>query len=183
MIRFNNDYNHGAMPCVLDIIAKTNSEAFAGYGADEWCEKTANMIKDLVGDDKADVHFIPGATQANFIVINAALSSIQSVIAPESGHINVHEAASIENTGHKILALPNKEGKISADQIKELASEYFDGGEPNYSTEPKMVYISFPTEQGTLYSKKELEMISDVCHKFGMYLFVDGARNGVYSGS
>ena len=129
------------------------------------------------------IKFIPGATQANYVVVAAALSPVQSVIAADTGHINCHEAASIENTGHKILALPNTDGKISAAQIEACAAEYYDNAKPEYLTEPKMVYISFPTEHGTLYTKRELCDISAVCKKYGMYLFVDGARMGYGLGS
>lgn len=113
----------------------------------------------------------------------AALSPVQSVIAADTGHINCHEAASIENTGHKILELPNTDGKISAEQIAACAAAYYEGGEPEYLTEPKMVYLSFPTEQGTLYSLQELTKIHEVCRKYDMYLFVDGARLGYGLGS
>ena len=116
-------------------------------------------------------------------MIAAALSSVQSVIAADTGHINCHEAASIENTGHKILELPNTDGKITAQQIAACAKAYYDQDEPEYLTEPKMVYLSFPTEKGTLYSKKEIKEIHDVCTKYGMYLFVDGARMGYGLGS
>ena len=161
MIRFNNDYNHGAFASILKELGATNSTSYAGYGEDEWCDKAETIIKKLVDDDDALIKFIPGATQANYVVIAAALSSVQSVIAADTGHINCHEAASIENTGHKIL----------------------DQDEPEYLTEPKMVYLSFPTEKGTLYSKKEIKEIHDVCTKYGMYLFVDGARMGYGLGS
>lgn len=175
LIRFNNDYNRGAMPSVLDALRNTAADSFAGYGEDEWCSAASKMIKNLTRDD-ASVHFLPGATQTNFIVISAALSPVQSVIAADTGHINCHEAASVENTGHKILELPNKDGKITARQINEAAGKYYEGGEPEYLTEPKMVYLSFPTEKGTLYSKDELSAISEVCRKYNMYLFIDGAR-------
>ena len=105
MIRFNNDYNHGAFASILKELGATNS--YAGYGEDEWCDKAETIIKKLVDNDDALIKFIPGATQANYVVIAAALSSVQSVIAADTGHINCHEAASIENTGHKILELPN----------------------------------------------------------------------------
>lgn len=105
----------------------------------------------------------PGATQANIVAIAAALSPVQSVIAADTGHINCHEAASIESTGHKILGLPNTDGKLTSRQIAACAAEYYEGGAPEYLTEPKLVYISFPTEQGTLYSKEELRAISEVC--------------------
>ena len=178
MIRFNNDYNHGAFESVLNELTATNQTAYAGYGEDEWCIRAESVIKKQIAKDDALIKFIPGATQANIVAIAAALSPIQSVIAADTGHINCHEAASIENTGHKILELPNTDGKITARQIDDCAAEYYDGGTPEYLTEPKMVYLSFPTEQGTLYSKQELYDISEVCKKYGMYLFVDGARMG-----
>ena len=177
MIRFNNDYNHGAFPSILRALADTNTVSYAGYGEDEWCERAQTAIKKHI-EREALIKFLPGATQANIVVISAALSPVQSVIAADTGHIQCHEAASIESAGHKILALPNTNGKISARQIDACASVYYNGGTPEYLTEPKMVYLSFPTEQGTLYSKQELREISDVCRKYGMYLFVDGARMG-----
>ena len=172
MIRFNNDYNRGAFDCILKALADTNTTSYPGYGEDEWCDKAEQIIKGLIGRD------IPGATQANYVVVAAALSPVQSVIAADTGHINCHEAASIENTGHKILALPNTDGKISAAQIEACAAEYYDNAKPEYLTEPKMVYISHPTEVGTLYTKAELEDISTVCKECGLYLFLDGARMG-----
>ena len=183
MIRFNNDYNHGAFESVLKELAATNGTSYAGYGEDEWCAKAESVIKKLVSNEDALIKFVPGATQANLVVISAALSPVQSVIAADTGHINCHEAASIENTGHKILDLPNTDGKIDARQIAACAAAYYDGGTPEYLTEPKMVYLSFPTEKGTLYSKRELREISEVCKRYGMYLFVDGARMGYGLGS
>ena len=183
MIRFNNDYNHGAFESVLKELAATNGTSYAGYGEDEWCAKAESVIKKLVSNEEALIKFVPGATQANLVVISAALSPVQSVIAADTGHINCHEAASIENTGHKILELPNTDGKIDARQIAACAAAYYDGGTPEYLTEPKMVYLSFPTEKGTLYSKRELREISEVCKRYGMYLFVDGARMGYGLGS
>lgn len=183
MIRFNNDYNHGAFESVLKELAATNGTSYAGYGEDEWCAKAESIIKKLVSNEDALIKFVPGATQANLVVISAALSPVQSVIAADTGHINCHEAASIENTGHKILELTNTDGKIDARQIAACAAAYYDGGTPEYLTEPKMVYLSFPTEKGTLYSKRELREISEVCKRYGMYLFVDGARMGYGLGS
>jgi len=183
MIRFNNDYNRGALDCVLNALEKTNAASFGGYGEDEWCEKAAKIIREKISCETADVRFFPGATQANFVVIAAALNSVQSVIAADTGHINCHEAASIENTGHKILSLQNTDGKISAEQIKSCAEFYRDCGGAEYLTEPKLVYLSFPTEKGTLYSLEELTKIKKVCDEFNMYLFVDGARMGYGLGS
>ena len=183
MIRFNNDYNRGALGSILKELATTNTESYAGYGEDEWCARAEAVIKKLISKDDALIKFIPGATQANIVAISSALSPVQSVIAADTGHINCHETASIENTGHKIIALPNTDGKISAQQVEECAAEYYGSGAPEYLTEPKLVYLSFPTEKGTLYSKQELGEISAVCKKYGMYLFVDGARMGYGLGS
>ena len=178
MIRFNNDYNRGAFDCILKALADTNTTSYPGYGEDEWCDKAEQIIKGLIGRDDSMIKFIPGATQANYVVVAAALSPVQSVIAADTGHINCHEAASIENTGHKILALPNTDGKISAAQIEACAAEYYDNARPEYLTEPKMVYISHPTEYGTLYTKQELADISSVCREYEIPLFLDGARLG-----
>ena len=159
MIRFNNDYNRGAFDCILKALADTNTTSYPGYGEDEWCDKAEQIIKGLIGRDDSMIKFIPGATQANYVVVAAALSPVQSVIAADTGHINCHEAASIENTGHKILALPNTDGKISAAQIEACAAEYYDNAKPEYLTEPKMVYISFPTGR-VLFTRKESFAIS-----------------------
>lgn len=143
MIRFNNDYNHGAHPEILEALASINGNSYGGYGEDEWCEKAAELIREKIRCADAAVHFFPGATQANFIVTAAALSPVQSVIAADTGHINCHEAASIENTGHKILELPNTDGKISAEQIAACAAAYYEGGEPEYLTERRWYIFHF----------------------------------------
>lgn len=178
MIRFNNDYNRGALESILNGLTEINAASYAGYGEDQWCGRAEAVIKKLIAREDAMIKFVPGAMQANIVAIAAALSPVQSVIAADTGHINCHEAASIESTGHKILGLPNTNGKLTSRQIAACAAEYYEGGAPEYLTEPKLVYISFPTEQGTLYSKGELRAISEVCKKYGMYLFVDGARMG-----
>ena len=178
MIRFNNDYNRTAHPRVWEVLQQAAQESHPGYGTDDWCARAESIIRELTGQPEAAVWFFPGATQANFIVISAALSPVESVICAETGHIQCHEAASVEHVGHKLLALPATDGKITAEQIAECAAAYYEGGEPEYWTAPKLVYISFPTESGTLYSKAELEAIHSVCRTYGMYLFVDGARLG-----
>lgn len=178
MVRFNNDYNHGAHPAILEALAQTNDESYGGYGLDEWCEKAAEEIKKYLDRPQAAVHFVVGGTQVNFTVIAAALRPYQSVICAESGHIQVHETGAVENTGHKIIALPAQDGKISAEQILEEAEAYRQSGVQEHITQPKMVYLSFPTEYGTVYSKAELEEISEVCKNYGLYLFIDGARLG-----
>lgn len=176
MIRFNNDYNMGAMKVVTEALLKSADMSFGGYGEDECCEKAKKIIRAEIGCQNADIHFLPGATQANYIVASAALNPVQSVIAADTGHICCHEAASVENSGHKILELPGTDGKINAEQIRKCAAAYYDNGQAEYLTEPRLVYISFPTEQGTLYSLEELTAISRVCREYGIYLFVDGAR-------
>lgn len=178
MIRFNNDYNHGAHPEILKAFLETNQNSYGGYGKDEWCEKAAAEIKKYLGKVDADIHFLVGGTQTNFIVIAAALRPYQGVICADTGHIHVHETGAVENCGHKILALSSKDGKITANQIMEAAQDYRDSCVQEHITCPGMVYLSFPTEYGTTYSKKELEEIHQVCKEYGMFLFVDGARMG-----
>ncbi len=178
MIRFNNDYSHGAHPKVLEALARTNEESYGGYGQDVWCEKAAAVIKKHLNCPQADIHFLVGGTQANFTVIASALRPYQSVLSADTGHINVHETGAVENCGHKVQTLPAVNGKISAAQIREEAELYRTSDIPEHITQPKMVYISHPTEYGTIYSRKELEEISAVCREYGLYLFVDGARMG-----
>lgn len=176
MIRFNNDYNHGAHPRILEALAKANGDAFGGYGLDEWCELAASRIKDAVCAPQAAVHFVVGGTQANYLVIASALRPYQSVICADTGHINVHETGAVEHVGHKIESVFGTCGKICADDVRRAALAFKESVVPEHITQPKMVYISFPTEVGTLYSLSELEAISRACQEFGLYLFVDGAR-------
>ena len=149
MSRWNNDYNHGAHPAVLEEFIKTNQESYGGYGLDEWCERAAEKIKTHLGSTDADIHFMVGGTQVNYTVIAAALHVVKG-----------------EN------------GKLSAASVEAEAENYRTSGVKEHITQPKMVYISFPTEYGTLYSQKELEEISAVCRKYGLYLMIDGARMG-----
>lgn len=176
MIRWNNDYNHGAHDAVLKKLAENNDKAFAGYGLDECCERAASLIKKHFSGIDADIHFLVGGTQTNFTFIASALKPYESVICADSGHINVHETGAVENTGHKVEALPHKDGKISASQIEEKAKLFADSNVKEHITEPKMVYISHPTEYGTLYSKKELTEIREICDKYNLILYLDGAR-------
>ena len=180
MIRFNNDYNHGAHASILQALGDINETSYAGYGEDEWCQKGADEIKKYLGDADVDIHFMVGGTPANITVITAALRPYESVICAENGHINHHEAGSIEHTGHKILSLPAKDGKLTADTVRETASHYYDHGEAEFLTAPKLVFLSSPSEYGTIYSKKELLEIREVCDQYHMYLYVDGARLGYW---
>ena len=176
MLRFECDYGEGAAPAVLELLQKTNFDQTPGYGEDEYCAKAAAQIKHLCDAPDADVHFFVGATQANLTVIAAALKPWQGVLCADSGHIHVHETGSIEATGHKCLALPGKNGKITARQIRKAVEEHRANASHEHEVQPGMVYISNPTEVGTLYNKEELTDISAACYELGLYLFVDGAR-------
>ncbi len=176
MLRFECDYGEGAAPAVFELLQKTNFDQTPGYGEDEYCAKAAAQIKRLCDAPDADVHFFVGATQANLTVIAAALKPWQGVLCADSGHIHVHETGSIEATGHKCLALPGKNGKITARQIRKAVEEHRANASHEHEVQPGMVYISNPTEVGTLYNKEELTDISAACYELGLYLFVDGAR-------
>ena len=176
MYRFNNDYCHGAHPEVLKALVETNDNAYCGYGLDEVCDAAKREIAKYLGDVNADIHFLVGGTQTNYTVISAALRSYQGVVSADTGHIHVHETGAVEHVGHKILALPATDGKITAEQVRNVAQGYADSDVKEHITQPKLVYISFPTEFGTIYTKQELIDISTVCKQYGMYLFVDGAR-------
>jgi len=178
MIRWNNDYNRIAHPLILEALAKNADESNGGYGIDKWCESASAEIKKHLGDVNADIHFLVGGTQTNFTVIASALRPFQSVISADSGHICAHETGAVENTGHKIHTLPHTNGKITAAQIAADVEYYLTSNVKEHITQPKMVYISNPTEYGTIYKKEELAEISAVCRKYGLYLFIDGARMG-----
>jgi len=178
MIRWNNDYNHGAHPAILAALQETNVNSYGGYGLDEWCEKARQMILSHLGGADAEVHFLLGGTQANFTVINAALRPYQGVICAESGHIHAHETGAIEHGGHKIHVIKGELGKLTARAVAAEAEAFRVSGVQEHITQPKLVYISFPTEFGTVYSKQELEELSAVCREYRLYLFVDGARMG-----
>ncbi len=183
MIRFNNDYNRGAHPAVLEALVRSNDESYPGYGLDPCCEEAERLIRDICACPQAKVHFLPGGTQANATVIAAALRPFESVISADTGHINVHETGAVERSGHKIQALASENGKISADQVRACAEEFRTSPVPEHVTEPKMVYISLPSEFGTLYSKDELRALRCACDEYGLYLFVDGARLAYALGS
>ena len=178
MIRFERDYCEGAHSKVLELLAATNLEQTDCYGADIYCEEARNLIRGLCKAPLADVYFIAGGTQANATVISAALRPFQGVLSPDTGHINGHEAGAIESSGHKVLTLINTEGKISAAQVRGTIEEHFDDTKCFHVVQPGMVYISHPTECGTLYSKIELTAISEVCREKGVPLYLDGARMG-----
>ena len=180
MVYFNCDYTEGAHPKIMDKMAASNLEQTPGYGTDAYCERARALIRKECQAPDAAVHFLVGGTQVNFTVIRAALRPHQGVIAPETGHIHVHETGAVEATGHKILALPcGVEGKITARQVEEVAAQHFAGSmPPAHMVQPKLVYISQSTENGAVYTKAELEALHGTCRKWGLYLFADGARMG-----
>lgn len=178
MIQFQCDYNEGAHPQIMQRLNETNMEQTVGYGEDAHCANARRLIRQACQREDIDVHFLVGGTQTNTTVIAHFLRPYQGVIAADTGHINVHETGAIEATGHKVLALPNTYGKISAKQIAHCMEEHLAEDGPEHTVQPGMVYISFPTEVGTIYSKQELEDIRCVCDKYDLPLFVDGARLG-----
>ena len=176
MIRFECDYTTGAHPKILEALVNTNAEGCPGYGVDLHCEHAREMLRELCQAPEAGVHFLVGGTQANTTVIAAALRPHQGVVCAETGHINVHETGAIEATGHKVLALPAENGKITARQIDQYCQDHFDNEAWEHMVQPGMVYLSLPTELGTVYSLAELEEIAAVCRRWRLPLFVDGAR-------
>ena len=178
MIRFNCDYSEGAHPLILEKLIQTNLEQLPGYGQDTYCLQAENLIKEKCQAPHAAVHFLSGGTQTNLTVLAALLRPYQCVISADSGHINVHETGAIERTGHRILTVPNQDGKVTAEQISHLCKSHWQDDNPEFAPQPKAVYLSFPTEMGTLYSKEELTALRRVCDENNLYLFIDGARLG-----
>ena len=182
MLYFINDYSEGMAPQILDVMISSNMSKQSGYGDDEFCISAKEKIKKEIGTD-AEIFFVSGGTQANKIVIASILKNYEGVIAADTGHIAVHEAGAIENTGHKVFTLNSKDGKIDAGSIKRFCENFYADVNHEHMVYPGMVYISQPTEYGTLYSKKELEEINKVCKEYELLLFADGARLAYAIGS
>lgn len=179
MLSFESDYIEGACKEILDALIKTNFEQLTGYGHDSYCDSAKKKIKEACGLGKdGSVYFLVGGTQTNQCVIDTCLRPFEGVIAATTGHVSVHEAGAIEFTGHKVLTIPAHEGKMDALELDKFISDFKSDGNCEHMVQPGMVYISHPTEYGTLYTKKELESIADVCHKNEIPLFIDGARLG-----
>lgn len=176
MIYFNSDYLEGAHPEIMQLMQDTNMEQTVGYGEDAYCEKARELIRKACQNEDAYVQFLVGGTQTNMTVISAALRPHQGVLCAQTGHINVHETGSIESYGHKVLALPDTDGKITASQVRKAVLQHREDPSFEHTVQPGMVYISHPTEVGTLYSRAELEALSATCRELGLYLFLDGAR-------
>ena len=178
MLYFTSDYMEGAHETVLQKLMETNMEHLSGYGTDKYCESAKEKIKTLCGCEKADVHFLVGGTQTNAIVIGALLNSYEGVVCADNGHIYTHEAGAIEFTGHKVLSLPGECGKLKAEKLQDYLATFYADENHEHAVFPGMVYISHPTEYGTLYSKAELEQLSSVCRTYEIPLYLDGARLG-----
>ena len=178
MIYFTSDYTEGCHERILKRLMETNFEQTPGYGTDCHCQAAARYIRSECGREDAHVHFLVGGTQTNLTLIAAALRPHQGAVCAESGHIHVHETGAVEATGHKCLTLPSPDGKITAGQVAKLVHLHRTDESMEHTVQPKLVYISNPTEYGTIYSLGELEALSRVCRDNGLYLFVDGARLG-----
>jgi len=178
VLSFENDYSEGAHPKLLQALVETNFVQQVGYGEDKYSLRAKDKIRAAIGDPEADIFFLIGGTQSNQVVIDGLLHSTEGVIAATTGHVNVHEAGAIEYTGHKVLALPAHDGKIDAEELKGFLQSFY--ADPTYPhmVYPGGVYISHPTEYGTLYSKAELEALHQVCKEYAIPLFLDGARLG-----
>ena len=176
MIYFDSDYMVGAHPTVLERLVATNALHTVGYGRDQFTADAKNIILEACGLSHGDVFLLEGGTQANAVVIDRLLDHNDGVIATDTAHINVHEAGAIESNGHKILTLPNHDGKLSAADIKNYIADFYRDDTHHYMVRPGMVYVSYPTELGTIYSRKELEDIQSVCREYDIPLYLDGAR-------
>jgi threonine aldolase len=173
---FASDYQEGCLPQILDRLTTTNMEHAAGYGLDPHSKHARELIRTACGTPEAEIQFLVGGTQANEVTIACALHPWQAVVAATSGHVSVHEAGAIEAGGHKVIELPQREGKINAQQVEACAEAWETDGNRDHMIQPGMVYVSQPTECGTLYTRAELEALSAACHAHGMLLYVDGAR-------
>lgn len=178
MLSFENDYNVGAHPKLLQRLAETNLVPQTGYGLDEFCASAKEKIRVACDCPEAEIFFLTGGTQTNQIVIDALLERFEGVVAAQTAHIALHEAGAIEFCGHKVLELPSHDGKLRAADLQALMERFNGDDSREHMTRPGMVYISYPTELGTLYSKAELTELNAVCRAYGLPLFIDGARLG-----
>ena len=178
MIYFNSDYTAGAHAEVLEALLRTNLEHTVGYGLDSYTAEARALIREAIGCDDAEIMFLVGGTQTNATAIDGILARHEGVLAAESGHIAVHESGAIEASGHKVLTLPEYGGKVRAEDVDRYITEFYRDETFQHMVAPGMLYISQPTEYGTIYSLEELEGLSAVCHKHNIPLYIDGARMG-----
>ena len=177
-MKFNCDYMEGVHPKILERLVETNLEQTAGYGNDPYCVSAKKKILEACQCPDGEVHFLVGGTQTNATVIAALLHMYDGVLAAETGHVNVHEAGAIEYTGHKVLTLPQKDGKISAELVENYLKWFYADENHEHMVQPGMVYLTHPTEYGTLYTAEELKAIHGICQRYAIPLYVDGARLG-----
>lgn len=178
MISFENDYIQGAHPEILRRLTETNMEPLSGYGSDPYCESAREKIRRACGCENAEVYFLVGGTQTNAVVIDDMTKGYEGVVAADSGHIAIHEAGAVEFTGHKVLTVPGDNGKINGNELRQYLQGFYQDENHEHMVFPGMVYISHPTEFGTLYTKEELKQISEVCREYEIPLYLDGARLG-----
>lgn len=178
MLHFENDYNKGAHPALLEALSQTNLESLSGYGTDKYTLSAIDKIRQVSQCLHAQVTFLAGGTQTNQLVIDTLLKSYEGVLAAETGHISSHEAGAIEFSGHKVLTLPHVEGKLNPVDVQQFIEDFYGDNNHEHMVFPGMVYISHPTEYGTLYTREELERLSQICHNYRIPLFLDGARLG-----
>lgn len=183
MIRFDSDYMAGAHPEVLEALVRTNMELTVGYGNDPYTLQAKELVRKAIGNDNAEVMFLVGGTQTNATAIDGILARHEGVLAAESGHIAVHESGAIEASGHKVLTLPHHDGKVKAEDVESFITEFYADETYQHMVAPGMLYISQPTEYGTIYSLDELKQLSEVCHTHEIPLYIDGARLGYALGS
>ena len=183
ILAFQSDYMEGAHPSIIKRLEETNMLHTAGYGSDEYTEEARSLIRGACVTPIAEIQFLPGGTQANATVIDCLLQNWQGVIAADTAHIAVHEAGAIEHAGHKVITLKGKDGKISAEQVEKYLRDFYADSNWQHMVEPGMVYISQPTEYGTLYSHKELRALSDLCEEHKLSFYIDGARLAYAFGS
>lgn len=178
MYHFQCDYSEGAHPRILELLCKSNLEQTVGYGEDHYCAEARKIVRNAVGREDVDVHFLVGGTQTNATVISSILRPHQGVLCAASGHINVHETGAIEHGGHKVLTIDSSDGLLSADSIREAVKAHYSEDGPEHVVQPGMVYISFSSEVGTVYNLRQLREISQACREYSLPLFIDGARMG-----
>ena len=178
MFSLESDYTEGAHEKILEKMMETNREQLSGYGSDRYCERAKEKIREACQCPDAEIYFLVGGTQTNAVVIGSMLAQYEGVVSARTGHVNGHEAGAIEYTGHKVLDVPQREGKILPETLKEYLETFWADENHEHMVFPGMVYISHPTEYGTLYSKKELEQLAEICRDYAIPLYLDGARLG-----
>ena len=177
-LTFESDYNNGAHPALLRKLLETNEEKSETYGFDEWSLSAKDKVKKACEDDDAQVTFLVGGTQTNSTVLATMMQPYEGVVCAESGHIAVHEAGAVENTGHKVLTLPAHDGRLDSDELDDYLKAFKADSNADHCVWPGVGYITFPTEYGTLYTASQLSAIHAVCQRHGLPLYVDGARLG-----